>query len=46
MPSFRNRLIHDYLLNEFDAEKLYSNLQRLDDFRKFARYIVRWLEEK
>lgn len=46
MPAFRNRLIHDYLPEEFDVEKLYENLQRLDDFKKFASYIVKWLEEE
>jgi len=46
MPSFRNRLIHDYLPNKFDAEKLYNNLQQLDDFRKFSQYIIEWLERQ
>jgi uncharacterized protein YutE (UPF0331/DUF86 family) len=44
MPAFRNRIIHDYLPNEFDAQKLFENIQRLDDFRKFAKYILEWLE--
>jgi uncharacterized protein YutE (UPF0331/DUF86 family) len=44
MPAFRNRIIHDYLPNEFDALKLFKNIQRLDDFRKFAKYILKWLE--
>ena len=44
MPAFRNRIIHDYLPNEFDALKLFENIQRLDDFRKFAKYILKWLE--
>lgn len=44
MPSFRNRLIHDYLSTEFDVKRLYENLQRLDDFRKFASYITEWME--
>lgn len=43
MPSFRNRIIHDYLLNEFDAEKLYESLQNLDDFRQFSRFILDWM---
>ncbi len=46
MPSFRNRLIHDYLPSEFDAERLYDALQRLDDFRHFARHVVEWLEKE
>jgi uncharacterized protein YutE (UPF0331/DUF86 family) len=45
MPSFRNRIIHDYLPNEFDAEKLFENLQNLDDFKKFSRYILEWISE-
>lgn len=44
MPSFRNRLIHDYLPTEFDVKRLYENLQRLDDFRKFASHITEWME--
>lgn len=44
MPSFRNRLIHDYLPTEFDVKRLYENLQKLDDFRKFASYITEWIE--
>lgn len=45
MPSFRNRIIRDYLPNEFDAEKLYKNLQNLDDFRKFSKYVLDWLSQ-
>ena len=44
MPAFRNRIIHDYLPNEFDALKLFETLQDLDDFRTFSRYILTWLE--
>lgn len=46
MPAFRNRIIHDYLPDELDAEMLYKNLQDLDDFKKFSRYIVEWISEK
>jgi len=46
MPSFRNRIIHDYLPNEFDAEKLYERLQNLDDFREFSRLILNWITKK
>ena len=42
MPAFRNRIIHDYLPNEFDAMKLFENLQNLDDFKIFSRYILEW----
>ncbi|NWF92351.1 MAG: DUF86 domain-containing protein [Syntrophaceae bacterium] len=43
MPAFRNRIIHDYLPNEFDAVKLFESLQNLDDFRKFSRHILEWI---
>lgn len=46
MPAFRNRIIHDYLPNEFDAEKLFENLQNLDDFRKLSKYISEWIARK
>lgn len=46
MPAFRNRIIHDYLPNEFDAFKLLETLQKLDDFRIFSKYILTWLEDK
>jgi uncharacterized protein YutE (UPF0331/DUF86 family) len=45
MPAFRNRIVHDYLPNEFDALKLFETLQRLDDFKTFSKYILSWLEE-
>ena len=44
MPAFRNRIIHDYLPNEFDAIRLFETLQTLDDFKKFSKYILNWLE--
>jgi uncharacterized protein YutE (UPF0331/DUF86 family) len=43
LPAFRNRIIHDYLPNEFDAEKLFNILQNLNIFRKFCKYIQGWL---
>ena len=43
MPGFRNRIIHDYLPNEFDAERLFENLQNMDDIRKFSKYILEWI---
>jgi uncharacterized protein YutE (UPF0331/DUF86 family) len=46
MPAFRNRIIHDYLPNEFDAMKLYESLQNLDDFKKFSKYILEWISEE
>jgi uncharacterized protein YutE (UPF0331/DUF86 family) len=46
MPAFRNRIIHDYLPNEFDAVKLFESLQDLDDFKRFSKYILDWISEK
>ncbi|MGQ9674017.1 MAG: DUF86 domain-containing protein [Candidatus Aminicenantales bacterium] len=46
MPAFRNRIIYDYLPKEFDAEKLFENLQNLKDFRKFSKYILEWITRK
>jgi uncharacterized protein YutE (UPF0331/DUF86 family) len=46
MPAFRNRIIHDYLPNEFDAAKLFESLQNLDDFKKFSKYILEWISEE
>ncbi len=46
MPAFRNRIIHDYLPNEFDAIRLFESLQGLDDFIKFSKYILDWLESR
>jgi len=43
MPAFRNRIVHDYLPNEFDAVKLFESLQNLDDFKTFSIYILDWL---
>jgi len=45
MPSFRNRIIHDYLPNEFDAVKLFESLQNLDDYKNFSKYILEWISE-
>jgi uncharacterized protein YutE (UPF0331/DUF86 family) len=45
MPAFRNRIVHDYLPNEFDALKLFETLQNLDDFKTFSKYILSWLED-
>ncbi len=45
MPAFRNRIIHYYLPNEFDAAKLFENLQSLDDFKEFSKYIIEWISK-
>lgn len=44
MPAFRNRIIHDYLPNEFDAFRLFEALQTLDDFQTFSQHILTWFE--
>jgi len=44
MPAFRNRIVHDYLPNEFDALRLFDSLQKLDDFKAFSKHILAWLE--
>lgn len=46
MAGLRNRLTHEYLPSEFDVRKLYENLNLLDDFRKFSRYVVDFLEKE
>ncbi len=46
MPAFRNRIVHDYLPNEFDALKLFETLQSLDDFKTFSKHILAWLEKE
>jgi uncharacterized protein YutE (UPF0331/DUF86 family) len=43
MVNFRNKLAHEYLPNEFEADRLYASLDELDDFRRFSKYIVRYL---
>jgi uncharacterized protein YutE (UPF0331/DUF86 family) len=45
MPAFRNRLIHDYLPDQFDAERLFDRLQHLDDFREFSKCVIGWMEK-
>ena len=45
MPAFRNRIVHDYLRNEFDALKLFEMLQNLDDFKTFSKYILDWFDQ-
>ena len=44
MPALRNRIIHDYPLNEFDALKVFEVLQNLEDFGVFSKQILKWLE--
>jgi uncharacterized protein YutE (UPF0331/DUF86 family) len=46
MVNFRNSpwRIHEYIPNEFEADRLFENLHRLDDFRQFSKYILEFLE--
>jgi uncharacterized protein YutE (UPF0331/DUF86 family) len=46
MPAFRNRIIYDYLPNEFDAVRLFERLRSLEDFKKFSKYILEWISNK
>lgn len=41
MANFRNILVHGYV--EIKQNLVYENLQKLDDFDLFARYINDWL---
>lgn len=43
MVNFRNKLAHEYLPDEFEAERLFENLQRTEDFRTFSRHIIEFL---
>lgn len=43
MAGFRNILVHEYL--KIDRNKVYDYTQRLNDFRKFAAYVVEFLEK-
>jgi uncharacterized protein YutE (UPF0331/DUF86 family) len=44
VTGFRNILIHGY--SEIDMDEVYRHLQTdLDDFEKFSRYIVQYLEQ-
>lgn len=41
---FRNIIVHDYLC--IDMEKVYKNLQGIDRFRQFIKYILKFLKNK
>ena len=41
MISFRNIIVHEYLL--LDLKAVYENLKKLDEFRKFAKFIEKFL---
>lgn len=44
MVNFRNKLAHEYLPDEFEADRLYESLYELDDFRTFSKYVVQYLK--
>lgn len=41
IAGFRNILVHDYL--EVDPKIVYDSLKKIDDFNKFAKYVLTWL---
>lgn len=43
MAGLRNLLAHEYA--KIDPAKLYENLQNLEDFREFSRYILTYIEK-
>jgi len=46
MVNFRNKLVHEYLPDEFEADRLFETLSQLDDFRRFSKHIVDFLEKQ
>jgi len=42
--AFRNILVHEYM--ELSLEKVYENLQSLEDLRRFANFVKEFLESK
>ena len=43
MAGFRNIIVHEYL--QIDLKRVYNNLQRLQDFREYIKYIKEFLEK-
>ncbi|MGQ9558073.1 MAG: type VII toxin-antitoxin system HepT family RNase toxin [Desulfurispora sp.] len=41
IAGFRNILVHDYL--DVDPQIVYTCLQRLEDFQRFAEHVLNWL---
>lgn len=41
--AFRNILVHEYV--DLDLKEVYKNLQNLEDLRKFAKYILNFIEK-
>jgi len=44
MAGFRNILEHEYV--KLDLAKVFDNLQKLEDFEKFAKYINQFVERE
>lgn len=44
MGKFRNILVHGYMI--VDEERVFENLQRLDLFKEFAKFVSRYLAKK
>lgn len=42
MAGFRNILVHEYL--KIDRKRVYEYTSKIEDFRKFERYILEFLE--
>lgn len=43
MAGLRNLLVHEYL--KIDPRYIYEHLQRLEDFREFSRYILKYINK-
>ncbi len=41
--AFRNILVHEYV--DLDLKEVYKNLQNLEDLRKFAKYLLNFIEK-
>lgn len=43
MAGLRNILVHDYI--KVDKELIHEHLKKIDDFKKFAEYIVKFINK-
>lgn len=44
MAKFRNIVVHEYL--NINLEKVYSFISKIDDIRKFLKYLIEYLEKR
>lgn len=44
LAGFRNILVHQYL--SIDWDEVYAHLQRLDELKRFARFVRQWLKQQ